>query len=131
VIYLDTSALVKLVIEEAESEALEHWLLLQEAPFTTSEISRVELIRACRRIDPATMANANLLLNEIPYVPLDSWIVETAQHIGPPTLRSLDALHLASAIQLGDALTGFVVYDKRLRDAAALVDLPAMTPGAA
>jgi predicted nucleic acid-binding protein len=130
-IYLDTSALVKLVIEEAESEALEHWLVLQEQPFTTSTIGRVELIRACRRMDPASVATANLLLADLPVVPLTSWVMETAENIGPPTLRSLDALHLASAFELGDTLTGFIAYDKRLRDAAVLTNLPVMTPGSA
>ena len=129
-IYLDTFALVKLVIEEAESEALERWLVLQEQPFTTSVIGRVELIRACRRIEPDSVATANLLLADLPFVPLTSWVVETAENIGPPTLRSLDALHLASAFELGDALTGFIAYDKRLRDAAVLTNLPVMTPGA-
>lgn len=130
-IYLDTSALVKLVIEEAESEALEHWLVLQEQPFTTSVIGRVELIRACRRMDPASVATANLLLADLPVVPLTSWVMETAENIGPSTLRSLDALHLASAFELGDTLTGFIAYDKRLRDAAVLTNLPVMTPGSA
>jgi predicted nucleic acid-binding protein len=130
-IYLDTSALVKLVIEEAESETLEHWLVLQEQPFTTSVIGRVELIRACRRIEPDSVATANLLLADLPFVPLTSWVVETAENIGSPTLRSLDALHLASAFELGDTLTGFIAYDKRLRDAAVLSNLPVMTPGTA
>lgn len=129
-IYLDTSALVKLVIEEAESADLERWLVYQEQPFATSLIGRVELIRACRRIDPASVATANLLLADLPIVPLTSWIYETAENIGPPTLRTLDALHLAAAFELGDALTSFVAYDKRLRDAAALANLPVNTPGA-
>ena len=130
-IYLDTSALVKLVIEETESAALEQWLVLQEQLVTTSVLGRVELVRACRRIEPASVATANLLIADLPFVPLTSWVVETAENIGSPTLRSLDALHLASAFELGDALTGFVTYDKRLRDAAVLTNLPVMTPGMA
>lgn len=128
-IYLDTSALVKLVIEEVESPALEHWLVLQEEPFTTSLIGRVELIRACRRIDPSSVATANLLIADLPFVPMTSWILELAENIGRPSLRSLDALHLATAFELGDALTGFVTYDKQLRDAAVHANLPVMTPG--
>jgi predicted nucleic acid-binding protein len=130
-IYLDTSALVKLVIEEAESAALEHWLVLQEQPITTSVLGRVELVRACRRANPDSVPAAQLLLGDLPLVPLTSWIVETAENIGSPDLRSLDALHLASAFELDTALTGFVSYDKRLRDAAAHASLPVMTPGMA
>jgi predicted nucleic acid-binding protein len=129
-IYLDTSALVKLVIEEAESEALAHWLVLQEDLCTTSVIGRVETVRACRRIAPDSVATANLLLADLPIVALSGWVVETAENIGPPTLRSLDALHLASAFAMGDAVTSFVTYDKRLRDAALLIHLPVMAPGA-
>jgi uncharacterized protein len=131
VIYLDTSALVKLVVEEVESASLERWLVYQERPVATSEIGKVELIRACRRINPATEATAHLLLADLPLVPLTSRVIETAENLGPPTLRTLDALHLASAYTLGNALTSFVAYDKRLRDAAVLADLPVMTPGMA
>jgi predicted nucleic acid-binding protein len=130
VIYLDTSALVKLVIEEVESPHLEQWLVYQEQPFTTSVIGRIELVRVCRRIDPAAVATANLLLADIPIVPMTSWICDTAENIGPSTLHSLDALHLAAAYELGDTLTSFVAYDKRLRDAAAMANLPVNTPGA-
>lgn len=130
-IYLDTSALVKLVIEEVESPALEHWLVLREEPFITSLIGRVELTRACRRIDPASVATANLLLADLPFIPMTSWVLDLAENVGPPSLRTLDAIHLASAFELGEALTGFVTYDKRLRDAAAHMNLPVMTPGTA
>lgn len=130
-IYLDTSALVKIVIEETESAALERWLVLQEQPITTSVIGRVELVRACRRLHPDSAAAALLLLGDLPLVPLTSWVVETAENIGSTELRSLDALHLASAFELDTALTGFVAYDKRLRDAAAHASLPVMTPGMA
>jgi uncharacterized protein len=129
VIYLDTSALVKLVYEEAESDALQHWLLLQEDTVATSVIGKVELHRVCRRVDPAGVAGAELLLADMPIIPLAGWIEETAENIGPPTLRTLDALHLAAAYGMVEVLTAFVVYDKRLRDAAVQIGLPVMTPG--
>jgi uncharacterized protein len=131
VIYLDTSALVKLVVEEEESSALEHWLVLQDEPFTTSVFGRVELLRACQRLDPATLPTAHMLLAEVPLMTLTGWVLDIAENIGPPTLRTLDAVHLASAHDLGRALSGFVTYDKSLRDAAALLDYPVMSPGMA
>jgi predicted nucleic acid-binding protein len=129
VIYLDTSALVKLVIEEAESKDLEHWLLLQQNTLATSVIGRVELLRVCRRLAPESVAPAELLLADLPIIPLDGWLVDVAETIGPPALRTLDALHLAAAFAMGDLLTAFVTYDKHLRDAALMTDLPVVTPG--
>ncbi|GAB1511775.1 type II toxin-antitoxin system VapC family toxin [Actinophytocola sp. KF-1] len=130
-IYLDTSALVKLVIEEAESSALEHWLLLQEVPLATSVIGRVELLRVCRRLVPESVAPAQLLLADLPVIPVDGWLVDVAEAVGPSALRTLDALHLAAAFSVGDLLTSFVTYDKSLRDAALLAGMPVVTPGVA
>ncbi|MGB3439953.1 MAG: type II toxin-antitoxin system VapC family toxin [Actinophytocola sp.] len=129
-ICLDTSALIKLVIEEAESSALEHWLLLQQDTVATSVIGRVELLRVCRRIAPEGVASAELLLADLPSIPLSGWLVDVAENIGPPALRTLDALHLAAAFSMSDVLTAFVTYDKRLRDAALLTNLPVISPGA-
>ncbi|MFC4854686.1 type II toxin-antitoxin system VapC family toxin [Actinophytocola glycyrrhizae] len=123
-IYLETSALIKLVIEEPESGALEHWLLLQQETVTTSMIGRVELLRVCRRVAPESVAQAELLLDDLPIIPLTGWLVDVAEKVGPPELRTLDALHLAAAFAMSDVLTAFVTYDKRLRDAAVLTGLP-------
>ena len=128
-IYLDTSALVKLVIEEAESAALEDWLVFQEETIATSMIGRIELLRTCRRVDPATVPAAELLLGDLAVIPLTGWHTDIAEYIGPPELRTLDALHLAAAFAMSDVLSAVVTYDKRLRDAAVLADLRVVTPG--
>lgn len=128
-IYLDTSALLKLVIDEAESRDLEFWLRQQDERLTSSEIARVELVRACRRVAPTSVTTARALLADLPLVPIGPAIIEIAETVDPPLLRSLDALHLAAAIELDLELTAFVAYDKRLRDAAVFAGLPAVSPG--
>lgn len=129
-IYFDTSALVKLIVEEAESEYLERWLLFNTELFTSSVIAQVELTRTCRRIGPDSMRAARQLVSDMPFVPLSPAVIRTAENVGTTMVRSLDALHLAAAIELGGELSWFVVYDKRLRDAAVLAGLPVVTPGA-
>jgi predicted nucleic acid-binding protein len=129
-IYLDTSALIKVVIEETESRDLEFWLLQQNERLTSSVIARVELTRACRRSTPASVTAARRLLADMPLVPTSPAVMEMAESVDPPLLRTLDALHLAAAIELHGELTAFVVYDKRLRDAAAFAGLPVVSPGA-
>jgi uncharacterized protein len=129
-IYLDTSALAKLVFEEPETIDLEHWLVLADERMATSVLGRVELLRACRRArSDSAAAAARVLLADLTMVPLTDTVMELAEDVGPGELRSPHALHLASTLTIGEALSGFVVYDKRLRDAAVLAELPAMSPG--
>lgn len=130
-IYLDTSALLKLVVQEDESDDLEAWLTQRtHVPRITSALTRVELVRACRRLDPATVPAATELLGGLDTIPLRDWVLETASALPDPALRSLDALHLASAVLMEDALEVMVAYDRRLLDAAARVGIPTVAPGA-
>lgn len=128
-IYLDTSALVKLVVEEAESAALARWL--DDRPddvLCSSVVSRIELLRAARRRGASTVPAAVSLLAELALVALDPAVLELATELGPPGLRTLDALHLASAATLGPDLTRFVAYDGRLLEGAQLLEIPAISP---
>jgi predicted nucleic acid-binding protein len=128
-IYVDTSALVKLIFEEPESAALAEWLTLRaEVPKFSSHLSTVELLRTCRRVDEGAVEGANLLLGGIDLLPIDRAIVEHAASIGPTELRSLDAIHLASALSVGASLTAVVVYDARLGAAAANAGLTVVSP---
>ncbi len=128
-IYLDSSALMKLVREEAETDALRDWLGSQpEEPVVTSELARVELLRAARRAGAEALIEAHALIGDVDLVRLDRGVQDLACEIGDPPLRSLDALHLASAVLLGDELTALVAYDDRLVAAARAVGLATVAP---
>lgn len=129
-IYLDSSALMKLVRQEEESAALGEWLAGHtEEPVVSSELGRVEVLRAARRVGNLVVAEARAVVDELDLVPLDRAVQDVACDIGDPLLRSLDALHLASALLLGTELTTFVSYDHRLTDAARAAGLVVATPG--
>jgi predicted nucleic acid-binding protein len=128
-IYFDTSALVKLVFEEPESRALAQWLTIRgDVPKVSSDLSTVELLRTCRRFDEGAVEGASLLLGGMDFLPIDRAIVERAASIVPTELRSLDAIHLASALSVKTGLTAFVAYDARLTAAAADAGLDVASP---
>jgi predicted nucleic acid-binding protein len=129
VIYLDTSALVKLVFEEPESNALVEWLdARDDLPKVSSELSVTELMRACRRYDAAALAQAQELLSGLDLLPIARDVVDAASLIDPVELRSLDAVHLASALSIKDGLTSFVAYDAKLKAAAVEAGLEVASP---
>ena len=128
-IYFDTSALVKLVFDETESAALAEWLTIRaEVPKVSSDLSTIELLRACRRVDAGAVENANLLLGGIDLLPVDRSIIEKAATLVPTELRSLDAIHLASALSVKANLTALVAYDVRLCSAAAEAGIEVVSP---
>jgi predicted nucleic acid-binding protein len=128
-IYIDTSALVKLLFEEHESPALSNWLTEKyETPKVSSDLSTVEPRRTCHRVDESLIDDARRLLDGIDIVPISHVIVEQAAILIPRNLRSLDAIHLASALSLNEDLTDFVAYDVLLCTAAANAGLPVVSP---
>jgi len=132
VIYLDSSALLKLLHEEPESAALANCLSTHaDGPMVSSELAKVEVLRACRRVNPDALPAARGLLAQLDLIPLTSDLVDDAADIGEVTLRSLDAIHLASALSIRSDLAGFIAYDLRLGDAAVAVGLTLLRPGRA
>jgi len=130
VIYLDSSAVLKLVATEAESDALEDWLVeRRDTPVVSSALTQVEVLRACRRMDEGLLPAARGLLRGLDLLPVDASILDAAAE--PPTraLRSLDAVHLASALSLDPDLETFVAYDARLVTAAEAAGLAVIQPG--
>lgn len=95
----------------------------------SSELATVEVLRACHRLSRASVPAARLLMRQLDLVPLSGEVVELASTIEVASLRSLDALHLASALVVGSDLEQFVVYDRRLLAAAESFDLNVSSPG--
>ncbi len=133
-IYLDTAAIVKLIRPERETVDLHAWLTAHPGvPLVTSTLTEIEVPRALRRADPARLAAVPTILAKINKLEMDSIIRVTAAAYDDPMLRTLDAIHLASAHTLvleGEPFTALVTYDKRLLAAAAVVGLPVASPGA-
>lgn len=130
-IYLDTAALVKLVHREPASDELVQWLNEQvDRVFVSSALVEVELPRALRRCEPARLAQAPSVLAQVSVYDVDETVRATAAGYQDPSIRSLDAIHLATADAiLGDDLTAFVSYDRRLLATARAIGLPVVSPG--
>ncbi len=126
-VYLDSSALVKLVIRERESGALRRYLA-SEPTRVSSSLARVEVPRASRHHGEAALVRARRLLERIGLVRLDDVLLDTAGSLDLAGLRSLDAIHLATAQALGDELAALVTYDARMAEAARLLGLPVRAP---
>ena len=129
-IYLDSAAVVKLVHAESESQALRDWLDERaDTGWISSTLVEVESFRALARHAPEAVARLHPVLDLIDLVDLDPSIRILAQTLRPVTVRSLDAIHLGTALRIRSRLTCFVTYDKRLADAATgaglTVDMPA------
>ena len=127
VAYLDSSALVKLVAAEAES-----WMLgdyVRDRQVVTSDIARVEFPRSVRRLElgDAAVTRAHEVLRKITLLKLERTVLTRAAELGPVELRSLDAIHLASALSVSE-LEAFVTYDRRLATAAETAGLGVIAP---
>lgn len=119
-LYLDSSALVKLVQAEAESAALRRYLRRHRSDGrVTSALARVEVVRAVSGGGPPAVAHARRTLARLDQVDLDRQLLDEAATLAPSSvLRSLDALHLASARTVGSGLRAVVTYDERMATAA-------------
>jgi len=127
--YLDSAAVVKLVHAEPESATLRSWLDKRaEVQWISSVLTEIESFRALARYAPAAVSRLPAVLDQIDLIDLDQRIRMLAQTVTPVTVRSLDAIHLGTALRSRSSLTSFVTYDKRLRDAARAVGLPTDAP---
>jgi predicted nucleic acid-binding protein len=128
-IYLDSAAVVKLVHAESESQALRDWLDDRaETGWISSVLVEIESFRALARYAPEAIIRLHLVLDQIDMIDVSPRIRILAQTVRPVTVRSLDAIHLGTALDIRPRLTSFLTYDKRLLDAAAAAGLPANSP---
>ena len=126
-VYLDSSALVKLVVLETESDALAGHLRAHPDRVSCS-LARVEVIRAVRAHGRQAIIRARQLLQRVSLVRLDDLLLDEAAALTQANLRSLDAIHLAAARTLGHALTELITYDHRMAEAADHIGLLVTAP---
>jgi len=126
-IYVDTSALIKLVWPEQGTEAADAFIGDRE-DLVSSTLLTVEARRAAARVEPAALPRVDLLLGRVELIHMSDAVIETASRLPDPMLRSLDAIHLATALLIRDDLDVLLSYDDRLLAAASAHGLPTATP---
>jgi predicted nucleic acid-binding protein len=126
--YADAAALAKLIVDEPESAALAACVDGQRLVLVSSMIVRVEVTRAVRvSAEPARAGELQQLFDRVTFVPPDERLLVLAATLGDKRLRSLDAIHLASAVSYGTHQ--MLVYDQRLAEAAEAAGIRALSPG--
>jgi predicted nucleic acid-binding protein len=130
VLYLDSSAIMKLVLPEPETKALVE-AVRSEPETVSSVLARVEVLRAVQRARArrAVADRAESILRGMALVRLEESIVTKASELRPRELRTLDAIHVATALSLGSQLSGLITYDTRLASAAMAAGLTVQVPG--
>jgi uncharacterized protein len=134
ILYVDTSALLKLLVREAESDVIERELL-RWSGLATSIVTEVELPRAVARARadrPDAVIGGSLILQGVlasaTIIDLDSDIIAGAREVSPVHVGALDAIHIASALSLGQELAGVATYDNRMADALVRAGIGVLAP---
>lgn len=127
-LYLDGSAFIKTIMEEQDSDALRAFLAGEHGRYVSSTLTRTEAMRAVRFLGPEALARVREALRRIDLVSIDDRILDAAGLLDPGVLRSLDAIHVATALALGDDLDVVVTYDERMIRASSLLGIPTATP---
>jgi predicted nucleic acid-binding protein len=125
--YIDSSAIVKLAVAEPESKALRRYIS-RRGPLVSSALARTEVARALLSTGPAAMGRGEQALRRIQLLRVNDRVLRDAGRLRPSELRSLDAIHLASASTLGPAVRQIVTYDERLADAARAAGFTVASP---
>jgi uncharacterized protein len=126
--YLDSSAFIKVVVDEAESTALRTLLASRPSRRISSALLRTEALRAVRHLGPDALASVREGLRRVDLIGIDDRILDSAGTLEPRVLRTLDAIHVATALAAGDDLDALITYDERMLEAATLLGLPTISP---
>ncbi len=127
-LYLDSSAFVKLVVQEAGSVVVRTFLASRDARRVSSSLLRTQSLSAVRHLEPNALVTVREGLRRVDLIAIDDRILDAAGSLEPEVLRTLDAIHLATAMAIGDDLEAIVTYDERMVDAARLLGLSTATP---
>lgn len=126
--YLDSSAIVKLAVREAESVALRRYLR-RRRPLVSSSLARTEVLRALVPLGNDAVGAGRKVLTRIDLIRISNRVLDVAAVLRPPQIRSLDAIHLSTAAQLGEDLGVLVTYDDRMAEAAKRHGYRVVAPG--
>lgn len=129
-VYLDTSAFVKLVVKEPYTQDLCTWLRARDVHVVASELLRTEGLRAARRHSVAAVGKMRTALEAVELVAVSTDVCERAAELDVRIPRSLDAIHVATALTVGDRLDAVVTYDSRLAEACQSYGLRVESPSA-
>jgi len=128
-IYLDTSAFLKTVLAEQQSDALGAYLATFSSPrFVSSALLAVEARRSVLRAEPSSLPRLDLELLDVIQIDMTGVVLETASRLPDPVLRTLDAIHVATALQIREDVEVLVSYDHRMLAAAGAHGLPTASP---
>lgn len=119
---------MKIIVVEAETSALTDWLFAVDDPLVCSDLGRAELVRATRRRHADRVVRARELLDSLVLMRVTPAMFDHAGRLDPPGLATLDAVHLAAALDLGDDLSSLVTYDIQLAAAAQANGVPVVAP---
>jgi len=127
-VYLDASAFVKTVVSEPGSRALRSYLSGRPERRVSSAMLRTEAVRAVRHLGPGALSTVREGLRDVDLVAIDDRILDAAGSLEPRILRTLDAIHVATALSIGDDLAEIITYDERMTEAAHLLGLQTSSP---
>ncbi len=125
--YLDSSAILKTIFDEQERPDLLRFLNSQS---TSSRLSKIEVRRTVARLVPTKTAEVNLELDKINFLPISNPILMAAENFSSEiTLRTLDAIHIATVMSLEGSIEGLITYDRQMIANAKLLGIKVISPG--